>query len=290
MQREAFRDRQARDGTTSDEVGSKMIHRDEDLQSGNRQSVEDWLDIATERLCQASKQRVCQEVRDHYFASVEERVAEETPESDAIDAALEELGEPVRAGIRLRRIHLTESEAKRVEQLTTRWTRHTGILRTLQGTPSLSLLLLALMVMTLGSLHLSGFALIGLIALWYLVPTRAASVCRRPSTGIAAYALAWSLPVLYASLRLLMEALLSDALGTQFLLVSDTLGHFLKTGSVDHVWSVMADLFAGEQSDLLVFGFTSVWVYVCIRRDLRIAAKLRKRPWLDQNPRWVNAR
>ncbi len=252
--------------------------------------VEAWLDAATERLCPASGQRVCQEIRDHIFASVEERVAEGTPESDAVGTALEGLGDPVKAGIRLRRIHLTESEAKRVEQLTTRWTRHTGFLRGLRKSPPLSLALFALVVMFLGSLHLSGSALIGMIALWYLLPTRAASVCRRPSTGIAVYALAWSLPVLYASLPLLMEALLSDALGTQFLLVSDTLGHFLKAGSVDHVWSVMADLFAGEQSDLFIFAFTPWWVYVCIRRDLRIAAKLRKHPWLDQSRRWANVR
>lgn len=81
------------------------------------QTLSEWLEIATRKLSNASKQRIRLEIEAHYAEAVEKHREKGSSDLGAQAAALEELGDPEAAAIRFRREHLTAWEAKRLNQV-----------------------------------------------------------------------------------------------------------------------------------------------------------------------------
>jgi hypothetical protein len=79
-------------------------------------TLSEWLEIATAKLTAPAKQRISAEIEAHIGDAVENHIAKGLPEADAQATALAELGSATSAATRFRRRHLTEGEAKRVEQ------------------------------------------------------------------------------------------------------------------------------------------------------------------------------
>ncbi len=85
-------------------------HRNTDLRS--------WLDTATYGLCDVAKERVANEIREHYAEAVDTELAQGQCEDDAHRIALAALGDTKRAHRAFRRTYLTEKEASRLAGLT----------------------------------------------------------------------------------------------------------------------------------------------------------------------------
>lgn len=81
-----------------------------------RQTLSDWLRIATWRLADSAKERIRSEIESHYNQAVEAHRENGLSEFAAHAAALEELGDPEAAAKRFRKQHLTESEAEKLEK------------------------------------------------------------------------------------------------------------------------------------------------------------------------------
>lgn len=76
-----------------------------------------WLEIATDGLADEARQRVSREIVDHVTESAAERRAAGAGADEALAAAVDALGDPVRARRALRRANLRRSEAKIVGSL-----------------------------------------------------------------------------------------------------------------------------------------------------------------------------
>lgn len=79
------------------------------------QTLPEWLEIATRKLTDASKERIRVEIQAHYAESVEAHRENGLSESDAQTAALAELGDARAAARRFRKQHLTERENERLK-------------------------------------------------------------------------------------------------------------------------------------------------------------------------------
>jgi len=74
------------------------------------QNVSEWLEIATEALAPAAKERIRADIASHYDEAVDEHFQNGLPMPAAHAAALAELGDAKIAARRFRRAHLTQSE------------------------------------------------------------------------------------------------------------------------------------------------------------------------------------
>lgn len=81
-----------------------------------RQTLSDWLRIATWRLADSAKERIRIEIEAHYTQSVEAHRENGLSESAAHAAALVELGDPEAAAKHFRKRHLTELDTDRLEK------------------------------------------------------------------------------------------------------------------------------------------------------------------------------
>lgn len=79
--------------------------------------VAGWLEIATDGLESAAKQRIAQELEAHYTEAVEDHVAAGQSEGAAKGTALLELGDPRAAAVNFHKSHLTDAEAKSIKYM-----------------------------------------------------------------------------------------------------------------------------------------------------------------------------
>ena len=94
-----------------------------------RQSIAEWLLIATKDLCEHAKTRVTLEIKTHYQEAVEAHLAVGESQLGAEAMTLEELGDAKAAARRLRRKHLTAKEVKKLSGLMARATKSYSIKR-----------------------------------------------------------------------------------------------------------------------------------------------------------------
>ena len=92
------------------------------------QTLEQWLEVATEGLCDAAAARVRAEIGEHYLSALESANSAGVDQRDAERRALNALGEAKVANRQYRRVLLTESEARTLSRLTSRWPPVVGIL------------------------------------------------------------------------------------------------------------------------------------------------------------------
>lgn len=98
------------------------------------QTLDQWLQIATERLSPGAKERIALEIQAHFADAVENLVSQGLAQSEAQAQALTDLGDASAAGRRFSRSHLTEADVERIERLVSsyrRWGRYswmTGLL------------------------------------------------------------------------------------------------------------------------------------------------------------------
>jgi hypothetical protein len=85
------------------------------------QTLEQWLDVATHGLCDSAAARVRAEIGEHYLSAIESASREGVDPLDAERRALSALGEAKSANRQYRRVLVTESEARTLSQLTSRW-------------------------------------------------------------------------------------------------------------------------------------------------------------------------
>lgn len=78
-------------------------------------TLSDWVDIATRKLTNASKERIWAEIEAHYTQAVEAHRESGLPELDARKTALIQLGDARAAAKSFRKRHLTEREEKTLE-------------------------------------------------------------------------------------------------------------------------------------------------------------------------------
>jgi hypothetical protein len=71
-----------------------------------------WLETATDGLADSAKERVTREIGTHYAEAVSVHMEAGFSENAAKESALAELGNPEKAARNLKKIHLTQSEAK----------------------------------------------------------------------------------------------------------------------------------------------------------------------------------
>lgn len=81
-----------------------------------RQTLSDWLRIASWRLADSAKERIRIEIEAHYNQAVEAHRGNGLSESAAQATALVELGDPEAAAKRFRKRHLTEWEAEKLRK------------------------------------------------------------------------------------------------------------------------------------------------------------------------------
>lgn len=79
------------------------------------QTLSEWLEIATRKLTDASKERIRLEIDSHYADAVGAHREDGLSEADAQTKALTELGAPKTAARRFRKQHLTEREDQRLK-------------------------------------------------------------------------------------------------------------------------------------------------------------------------------
>ena len=92
------------------------------------QTLEQWLEVATRGLCDSAAARVRAEIGEHYLSAIESASRDGVDPLDAERRALAALGEAKAANRQYRRVLLTESEARTLSQLTSRWPPVVGIL------------------------------------------------------------------------------------------------------------------------------------------------------------------
>jgi len=85
------------------------------------QTLEQWLEVATHGLCDAAAARVRAEIGEHYLSAIESASREGVDPLDAERRALSALGEAKSANRQYRRVLVTESEARTLSRLTSRW-------------------------------------------------------------------------------------------------------------------------------------------------------------------------
>ena len=85
------------------------------------QTLEQWLDVATRGLCDSAASRVRAEIGEHYLSAIESASRDGVDPLDAERHALNALGEAKIANRQYRRVLLTESEARTLSWLTSRW-------------------------------------------------------------------------------------------------------------------------------------------------------------------------
>lgn len=87
-------------------------------------ALEDWLDTATRGLCDEAYLRIAEEIEAHVSEHVEHLQQQGLSEDEAMNTAVEELGNPRKARREFKRIHLTEREGRTLERLSDpRWAR-----------------------------------------------------------------------------------------------------------------------------------------------------------------------
>lgn len=74
-------------------------------------TLDNWLDTATRGLCADARERIDEEVTEHFFDAQSAYMNDGSTEDEAMEKALRELGNPRRARRRLRREHFTAVEA-----------------------------------------------------------------------------------------------------------------------------------------------------------------------------------
>jgi len=92
------------------------------------QTLEQWLEVATQGLCDSAAARVRAEIGEHYLSALESANSAGVDQRDAERRALHALGEAKVANRQYRRVLLTESEARTLSRLTSRWPPVVGIL------------------------------------------------------------------------------------------------------------------------------------------------------------------
>jgi hypothetical protein len=78
--------------------------------------LEGWLALAIDKLEEPARQRIANEIEAHYAEAVSAHTAAGEPEVSAQAAALAELGDPQTAALNFQKSHLTETEAKSMQQ------------------------------------------------------------------------------------------------------------------------------------------------------------------------------
>jgi len=91
------------------------------------QTLEQWLEVATQGLCDSAAARVRAEIGEHYLSALESANSAGVDQRDAERRALNALGEAKVANRQYRRVLLTESEARTLSGLTSRWPHPFGI-------------------------------------------------------------------------------------------------------------------------------------------------------------------
>ena len=87
-------------------------------------ALEDWLDTATRGLCDEAYSRIAEEIEAHVSEHVEHLQQQGLSEDEAVNKAVEELGNPRKARREFKRIHLTEREGRTLDRLSDpRWAR-----------------------------------------------------------------------------------------------------------------------------------------------------------------------
>ena len=92
------------------------------------QTLEQWLEVATRGLCDSAAARVRAEIGEHYLSAIESAGSAGVDQRDAERRALHALGEAKVANRQYHRVLLTESEARTLSRLTSRWPPVVGIL------------------------------------------------------------------------------------------------------------------------------------------------------------------
>lgn len=87
------------------------------FQKSQVQSLSEWLEIATRKLTDASKQRIRAEIEVHYAEAAETHREAGLSESDAQTKSLMDLGDAKAAARRFRKRHLAESEVRTLKYL-----------------------------------------------------------------------------------------------------------------------------------------------------------------------------
>lgn len=82
------------------------------FQKPQPQTLPEWLEIATRKLTDVSKDRIRLEIEAHYAEAVEAHRENGLSESTAQTSALAELGDAKAAGKRFRKRHVTERDAQ----------------------------------------------------------------------------------------------------------------------------------------------------------------------------------
>ena len=85
------------------------------------QTLEQWLEVATQGLCDSAAARVRAEIGEHYLSALESANSAGVDQRDAERRALHALGDAKVANRQYRRVLVTESEARTLSQLTSRW-------------------------------------------------------------------------------------------------------------------------------------------------------------------------
>ncbi len=86
------------------------------------QTFSKWVEIATDKLSLAAKERITQEIEAHFREAVESHIAAGMTDAQAETRTLADLGDAKAAAKRFRKIHLTESEAEQLQKRL-RWAR-----------------------------------------------------------------------------------------------------------------------------------------------------------------------
>jgi hypothetical protein len=79
-------------------------------------ALETWLTMASRDLCKESRQRIREEVTDHYEQAVEKDLGEGKPAKEAAERALANLGSPKKANREYKRNHLTAWQKMNIDQ------------------------------------------------------------------------------------------------------------------------------------------------------------------------------
>jgi len=85
-------------------------------------SLAEWLEIATDGIAAAGRERITREIEAHFAEAVKAHLAQGESEPVAQINALEELGDAKTAGRRFRKRHLTAQEEQRLVKIRKSWT------------------------------------------------------------------------------------------------------------------------------------------------------------------------
>lgn len=77
-------------------------------------TLDDWLQIATDKLAVSAKGRICTDIEAHYADAFESHVVRGATKETAAARALSELGDPITAARCFRKRHLTQAESNNI--------------------------------------------------------------------------------------------------------------------------------------------------------------------------------